>query len=88
MKASKSIEPPEDVEVIQYLFVCCHSDLNLPPVCYAINNDSLYNLCVSKIMQPTEMSLEEIESRIGSLIQSDTITLLKSAVWKERLEGW
>jgi len=39
-------------------------------------------------MQPTEMGLEEIESRIGSLIQSDTIALLKSAVWKERLEGW
>ncbi|XP_047149304.1 protein MOR1 [Vigna umbellata] len=50
VKASKSIEPPEDVE-------------------------------------PTEMSLEEIESRIGSLIQSDTIALLKSAVWKERLEA-
>ncbi|TKY51634.1 MOR1 protein [Spatholobus suberectus] len=50
VKASKSIEPREDVE-------------------------------------PTEMSLEEIESRIGSLIQSDTITLLKSAVWKERLEA-
>jgi len=39
-------------------------------------------------MQPTEMSLEEIESRVGSLIQSDTINLLKSAAWKERLEGW
>jgi len=39
-------------------------------------------------MQPTEMGLEEIENRIGSLIQSDTIALLKSAVWKERLEGW
>ncbi|XP_061370607.1 protein MOR1 [Gastrolobium bilobum] len=50
VKASKSIESPEDVE-------------------------------------PTEMSLEEIESRIGSLIQSDTITQLKSAVWKERLEA-
>nr|KYP53049.1 Cytoskeleton-associated protein 5 [Cajanus cajan] len=50
VKASKSIEPPEDVE-------------------------------------PTEMGLEEIESRIGSLIQSDTITLLKSTVWKERLEA-
>ncbi|XP_027367381.1 protein MOR1 [Abrus precatorius] len=50
VKASKSIEPPEDVE-------------------------------------PTEMSLEEIESRIGSIIQSDTIIQLKSAVWKERLEA-
>lgn len=34
------------------------------------------------------MSLEEIESRIGSLIQADVISQLKSAVWKERLEGW
>ncbi|KAI9124426.1 hypothetical protein K1719_004348 [Acacia pycnantha] len=38
-------------------------------------------------VEPSEMSLEEIESRIGSLIQPDTITLLKSTVWKERLEG-
>ncbi|KAK7391401.1 hypothetical protein VNO78_19817 [Psophocarpus tetragonolobus] len=38
-------------------------------------------------VEPTEMGLEEIESRIGSLIQSDTITLLKSSVWKERLEA-
>lgn len=38
-------------------------------------------------VEPTEMGLEEIESRIGSLLQSDTITLLKSAVWKERLEA-
>lgn len=33
------------------------------------------------------MGLEEIESRIGSLIQEDTIPQLKSAAWKERLEG-
>lgn len=33
------------------------------------------------------MTLEEIESRLGSLIQEDTITQLKSAAWKERLEG-
>ncbi|XP_019427922.1 PREDICTED: protein MOR1-like isoform X1 [Lupinus angustifolius] len=38
-------------------------------------------------VEPSEMSLDEIESRIGSLVQSDTITLLKSAVWKERLEA-
>jgi hypothetical protein len=71
------------------MFVCCLSDLNLPPHFFMwLSNDSLYNLCVSECMQPTEMGLEEIESRIGSLIQSDTIALLKSAVWKERLEGW
>lgn len=34
------------------------------------------------------MSLEEIESRLGSLIHADTISQLKSAVWKERLEGY
>lgn len=33
------------------------------------------------------MSLEEIENRLGSLIQADTLSQLKSAVWKERLEG-
>ncbi|CAL0321285.1 unnamed protein product [Lupinus luteus] len=38
-------------------------------------------------VEPSEMSLDEIESRIGSIVQSDTITLLKSTVWKERLEA-
>ncbi|XP_042029674.1 protein MOR1-like [Salvia splendens] len=33
------------------------------------------------------MSLEEIWRRLGSLIDSETITQLKSVVWKERLEG-
>ncbi|EPS71179.1 hypothetical protein M569_03579, partial [Genlisea aurea] len=38
-------------------------------------------------VEPSEMSMEEIESRLGSLIQSETINQLKSAVWKERLEA-
>ncbi|KAL0398629.1 UNVERIFIED_CONTAM: protein MOR1 [Sesamum radiatum] len=38
-------------------------------------------------VEPAEMSLEEIENRLGSLIQAETITQLKSAVWKERLEA-
>ncbi|CAN1226033.1 Protein MOR1 [Linum grandiflorum] len=38
-------------------------------------------------VEPAEMGLEEIESRISSLVQADTITLLKSTVWKERLEA-
>lgn len=38
-------------------------------------------------VEPAEMSLEEIESKLGSLIQAETITQLKSAVWKERLEA-
>ncbi|VFQ82754.1 unnamed protein product [Cuscuta campestris] len=36
---------------------------------------------------PEDMSLEQIESRIGSLIQPDTISMLKSASWKERVEA-
>ncbi|KZV45890.1 hypothetical protein F511_32448 [Dorcoceras hygrometricum] len=38
-------------------------------------------------IEPAEMSLEEIENKLGCLIQSDTISQLKSAVWKERLEA-
>ncbi|KAH9795891.1 protein MOR1 [Citrus sinensis] len=38
-------------------------------------------------VEPSEMSLEEIESRLGSLIPADTVGQLKSAVWKERLEA-
>ncbi|KAL0442796.1 UNVERIFIED_CONTAM: protein MOR1 [Sesamum latifolium] len=38
-------------------------------------------------VEPAEMSLEEIENRLGSLVQAETITQLKSAVWKERLEA-
>ncbi|CAI9087519.1 OLC1v1021600C1 [Oldenlandia corymbosa var. corymbosa] len=38
-------------------------------------------------VEPSEMSLEEIEVKLGSLIQADTISLLKSTVWKERLEA-
>uniref|UniRef100_A0A2N9H0N2 TOG domain-containing protein n=1 Tax=Fagus sylvatica TaxID=28930 RepID=A0A2N9H0N2_FAGSY len=38
-------------------------------------------------IEPAEMSLEEIESRLGSLLQEDTVSQLKSTVWKERLEA-
>ncbi|XVF74962.1 hypothetical protein PTKIN_Ptkin13bG0151300 [Pterospermum kingtungense] len=38
-------------------------------------------------IEPAEMNLEEIESRLGSLIQADTISGMKSALWKERLEA-
>ncbi|CAA3011554.1 MOR1 isoform X1 [Olea europaea subsp. europaea] len=38
-------------------------------------------------IEPADMSLEEIENKLGSLIQVDTISQLKSAVWKERLEA-
>ena len=40
------------------------------------------------ILQPTEMSLEEIEERISSVVKAETISQLKSTVWKERLEGY
>ncbi|KAH9313333.1 hypothetical protein KI387_028368 [Taxus chinensis] len=39
-------------------------------------------------IEPGDMSLEEIEGRVGSLFQADVLPNLKSAVWKERLEGW
>ncbi|KAJ9168430.1 hypothetical protein P3X46_019955 [Hevea brasiliensis] len=38
-------------------------------------------------VEPAEMSLEEIESRLGSLIRAETVSQLKSTVWKERLEA-
>ncbi|XP_065847953.1 protein MOR1 [Euphorbia lathyris] len=38
-------------------------------------------------VEPSEMSLEEIESKLGSLIQAETVSQLKSSVWKERLEA-
>jgi cytoskeleton-associated protein 5 len=38
-------------------------------------------------LQPAEMSLEEIEERLGSVVKAETISQLKSTVWKERLEG-
>ncbi|XP_062099972.1 protein MOR1-like [Humulus lupulus] len=38
-------------------------------------------------VEPSKMGLEEIESKLGSLVQADTISQLKSVVWKERLEA-
>lgn len=38
-------------------------------------------------IEPAEMSLEEIETKVGGLVQVDVITNLKSSVWKERLEA-
>lgn len=38
-------------------------------------------------VEPAEMSLEEIEMKVGAIIQSDVLTNLKSSVWKERLEA-
>ncbi|TVU36608.1 hypothetical protein EJB05_18547 [Eragrostis curvula] len=38
-------------------------------------------------VEPGEMSLEEIEERLSSAVKAETITQLKSTVWKERLEA-
>ncbi|XP_042521091.1 protein MOR1 isoform X2 [Macadamia integrifolia] len=38
-------------------------------------------------VEPAEMSLEEIETRLGCLLHADTVSQLKSSVWKERLEA-
>ncbi|XP_072993641.1 protein MOR1-like isoform X1 [Typha latifolia] len=38
-------------------------------------------------VEPRDMSLEEIEERLSSVIKTDTISQLKSGVWKERLEA-
>ncbi|KAK2634565.1 hypothetical protein Ddye_029357 [Dipteronia dyeriana] len=38
-------------------------------------------------VEPAEMTLEEIESRLSSQIQADTVGQLKSTAWKERLEA-
>ncbi|KAI4304346.1 hypothetical protein MLD38_039873 [Melastoma candidum] len=47
----------------------------------------LVKLVEPEDVEPAEMSLEEIESRLDSLIASDTVSQLKSTVWKERLEA-
>ncbi|KAL8152166.1 hypothetical protein V2J09_009926 [Rumex salicifolius] len=39
----------------------------------------------SKLDVPEDV--EEIETRVGSVVQADTISQLKSAVWKDRLEA-
>ncbi|KAI3709297.1 hypothetical protein L2E82_39057 [Cichorium intybus] len=38
-------------------------------------------------VEPGDMTLEEIESRLGSLIKAETIAQLKSATWQERNKG-
>ncbi|KAF7024334.1 hypothetical protein CFC21_036695 [Triticum aestivum] len=38
-------------------------------------------------VEPSEMSLEEIEERLNSVVKTETISQLKSTVWKERLEA-
>ncbi|KAJ3669121.1 hypothetical protein LUZ60_011071 [Juncus effusus] len=42
---------------------------------------------VTEDIEPIDLSLAEIEERLNKIINSDTISQLKSGVWKERLEG-
>ena len=61
--------------------------MQFPFTSYLDKTLNLLSHCFSEYLQPAEMSLEEIESRLGSLVQADTVSLLKSAAWKEQLEG-
>jgi cytoskeleton-associated protein 5 len=47
----------------------------------------MHHVCRLIFLQPGEMSLEEIEERLSSSVKAETISQLKSTVWKERLEG-
>ena len=47
----------------------------------------MYDIYWFDLLQPAEMSLEEIEERLRSVVKAETISQLKSSVWKERLEG-
>ncbi|KQK10308.1 protein MOR1 isoform X2 [Brachypodium distachyon] len=38
-------------------------------------------------VEPAEMSLEEIEERLSTVVKQETTSQLKSTVWKERLEA-
>eukprot|EP00249_Psilotum_nudum_P025077 c29367_g1_i8 orf=372-4385(+) len=38
-------------------------------------------------VEPGNMNLEEIEEKVGFLLQEDVLTNLKSTIWKERLEA-
>ncbi|KAL0770544.1 hypothetical protein Bca101_035695 [Brassica carinata] len=53
----------------------------------AVRNESSKSVEPPEDVEPAEMGLEEIENRLGSLVKTETISQLKSSVWKERLEG-
>ncbi|KAF3582062.1 hypothetical protein DY000_02029390 [Brassica cretica] len=53
----------------------------------AVRNESSKSVEPPEDVEPAEMGLEEIENRLGSLVKTETISLLKSSVWKERLEA-
>ncbi|VVB02220.1 unnamed protein product [Arabis nemorensis] len=53
----------------------------------AVRNESSKSVEPPEDVEPAEMGLEEIENRLGSLVKPETISQLKSSVWKERLEA-
>ncbi|CAA7020371.1 unnamed protein product [Microthlaspi erraticum] len=53
----------------------------------AVRNESSKSVEPPEDVEPGEMGLEEIENRLGSLVKPETISQLKSSVWKERLEA-
>nr|VDD06188.1 unnamed protein product [Brassica oleracea] len=53
----------------------------------AVRNESSKSVEPPEDVEPAEMGLEEIENRLGSLVKTETISQLKSSVWKERLEA-
>ncbi|XP_018439477.1 protein MOR1 isoform X1 [Raphanus sativus] len=53
----------------------------------AARNESSKTVEPPEDVEPAEMGLEEIENRLGSLVKTETISQLKSSVWKERLEA-
>ncbi|KAF3549804.1 hypothetical protein DY000_02001870 [Brassica cretica] len=53
----------------------------------AVRNESSKSVEPPEDVEPAEMGLEEIENRLGSLVKPETISQLKSTVWKERLEA-
>ncbi|CAH8374190.1 unnamed protein product [Eruca vesicaria subsp. sativa] len=53
----------------------------------AVRNESSKSVELPEDVEPAEMGLEEIENRLGSLVKPETVSKLKSTVWKERLEA-
>ncbi|EOA29247.1 hypothetical protein CARUB_v10025521mg [Capsella rubella] len=53
----------------------------------SLRNEGAKSVEPPEDVEPAEMGLEEIENRLGSLIKPETISQLKSSVWKERLEA-
>lgn len=89
MEDNQKLPSPRNRKMLRYKLTWpfFHCICNSMTGCYTSNSKMFIIYVIHLFLQPAEMSLEEIESRLGSLIQADTITQLKSAVWKERLEG-